>query len=196
VKRLYVHESISDEFVSLLKQKAEALRVGDGNDPATDMGPLTGKIPLERIESVVRELRDKEQGKIVTGGRRLTGSGFSGGFFYEPTLVTEPVPGSPLLCDEIFGPVLPVMTVPDLATAVVQANSTRYGLGASVWTRDISVMREVFSAVQAGVIWVNRHLTLPPEVPFGGIKASGIGRENGLQAYRSYTRTKALFLNW
>jgi succinate-semialdehyde dehydrogenase/glutarate-semialdehyde dehydrogenase len=196
VKRLYVHEAIADEFIPLLKRRAETLRVGDGSDPAVEMGPLTGKMPLERIESIVREVRDDKQGVIITGGARLTGAGYAGGFFYEPTLVTEPVPGCRLLRDEIFGPVLPVMTIPDLDTAIRQANSTRYGLGASVWTRDISVIKEVFSAVQAGVIWVNRHLTLPPEIPFGGVKASGIGRENGIQAYRSYTRTKALFMNW
>jgi len=196
VKRLYVHEEIADEFIPGLKQRVEALRVGDGSDPAVDMGPLTGKIPLERIEALVRETREDNQGKIITGGKRLKGTGFNGGFFYEPTLVTDPVPGCPLLRYETFGPVLPVMTIPDLDTAIAEANSTRYGLGASVWTRDISVIKQVFSGVQAGVIWVNRHLTLPPEVPFGGVKDSGIGRENGLQAYRSYTRTKALFMNW
>jgi betaine-aldehyde dehydrogenase len=196
VKRLYVHEEIAGEFIPVLKQRVEALRVGDGSTPAVDMGPLTGKIPLERIEALVRETREASQGKIITGGKRLTGTGFNGGFFYEPTLVTDPAPGCPLLRYETFGPVLPVMTIPDLDTAIAEANSTRYGLGASVWTRDISVIKSVFHAVQAGVIWVNRHLTLPPEVPFGGMKDSGIGRENGLQAYRSYTRTKALFMNW
>jgi betaine-aldehyde dehydrogenase len=196
VKRLYVHEEIADEFIPVLQQRAEALRVGDGSDPAVDMGPLTGKIPLERIEALVRETQEEKQGKIITGGKRLTGAGYKGGFFYEPTLVTEPVPECSLLRYETFGPVLPVMTIPDLDTAIAEANSTRYGLGASVWTRDISIIKQVFSDVQAGVIWVNRHLTLPPEVPFGGVKDSGIGRENGLQAYRSYTRSKALFMNW
>ena len=196
VKRLYVHEEIADEFIPVLRQRVEALRVGDGSNPAVDMGPLTGKIPLERIEALVRETREERQGKIITGGELLTGTGYKGGFFYEPTLVTEPAPGCPLLRAETFGPVLPVMTIPDLDAAIAEANSTRYGLGASVWTRDISVIKQVFSDVQAGVIWVNRHLTLPPEVPFGGVKDSGIGRENGLQAYRSYTRTKALYMNW
>jgi succinate-semialdehyde dehydrogenase/glutarate-semialdehyde dehydrogenase len=196
VKRLYVHEEIADEFIPVLKRRMEALRVGDGSNPAVDMGPLTGKISLERIEALVSETREERQGKIMTGGKRLTGAGYNGGFFYGPTLVTEPIPGCPLLREETFGPVLPVMTIPDLDTAIAEANSTRYGLGASVWTRDISVIKQVFSAVQAGVIWVNRHLTLPPEVPFGGVKDSGIGRENGLQAYRSYTRTKALYVNW
>jgi betaine-aldehyde dehydrogenase len=196
VKRLFVHQEIADEFVSRLKLKVDSLRVGDGSDPAVDMGPLTGKVQLDRIDAQVKEVRNKNQGTIITGGSRLTGAGYGEGFFYAPTLVTEPVPECPLLKQEIFGPVLPIVTIPDLETAILQANSTRYGLGASVWTYDLSVAKEIFSAVQAGVIWVNRHLTLPPEIPFGGVKASGLGRENGLQAYQSYTRTKALFMNW
>ncbi len=196
VKRLFVHQSIAEEFVSRLKQKVEKLRVGDGIDPSVDMGPLSGKVQLDRIEDLVREVREKKQGTIITGGSRLTGAGYGEGFFYAPTLVTEPVPECPLLHQEIFGPVLPIVAIPDLETAIAHANSTRFGLGASVWTHDLSIAKEVFSEVQAGVIWVNRHLTLPPEIPFGGVKASGIGRENGLQAYQRYTRTKALFMNW
>jgi betaine-aldehyde dehydrogenase len=196
VKRLYVHQSIAEEFISRLKQRVEKLRVGDGIDPLVDMGPLSGKVHLDRIEDRVREVRDGKQGTIITGGSRLTGAGYDEGFFYAPTLVTEPVPECPLLHQEVFGPVLPIVVIPDLETAIAHANSTRFGLGASVWTHDLSIAKEVFSAVQAGVIWVNRHLTLPPEIPFGGVKASGIGRENGLQAYQNYTRTKALYMNW
>jgi betaine-aldehyde dehydrogenase len=196
VKRLFVHQAIADEFVSRLKQKVEALRVGNGEDPSVDMGPLSGKVQLDRIEDCVKEVRAKEQGTIITGGSRLTGTDYGGGFFYAPTLVTEPLPDCPLLHQEIFGPVLPIVTIPDLETAIAQANATRFGLGASVWTHDLSIVKSIFIAVQAGVIWVNRHLTLPPEIPFGGVKASGIGRENGIQAYQSYTNTKALFMNW
>jgi acyl-CoA reductase-like NAD-dependent aldehyde dehydrogenase len=86
--------------------------------------------------------------------------------------------------------------VPDLETAISKANSTRYGLGASIWTHDLSVVHEVFSSVEAGVVWVNRHLTLPPEIPFGGVKESGMGRENGVSAYHAYTRTKSHFISW
>jgi betaine-aldehyde dehydrogenase len=86
--------------------------------------------------------------------------------------------------------------VPDLDTAISEANRSRYGLGASVWTRDLGVARAVFDRVRAGVIWVNRHLTVPPEIPFGGVKESGLGRENGVQAIAEWTRAKSLFLGW
>jgi betaine-aldehyde dehydrogenase len=196
VKRLFVHQDIAGDFVSSLKTTVEALRVGDGTDPRVTMGPLTGKMQLDRIEDHIKELKENHQGTILSGGYRLTGDGWRDGFFYAPTLVTDPAPGCRLLQEEIFGPVLPILSFSDLDEAIAQANSTRYGLGASVWTNDLSVAKKVFSAVQAGIIWVNRHLTLPPEIPFGGIKSSGLGRENGLQAYHSYTRTKALFMNW
>ena len=196
VKRLYLHEDIAEQFTSRLKQKVEALRVGNGSSNLVDMGPLAGKIQLERITAIVRNVAEKSQGAIITGGSRLSGLEYEKGFFYAPTLVTDPVPECQLLHTEVFGPVLPVTRVPDLETTIAMANSTRYGLGASVWTKDLSVVREVFSKVQAGIVWVNRHLTLPPEIPFGGVKESGLGRENGLQAWQSYTRTKSLFMNW
>jgi acyl-CoA reductase-like NAD-dependent aldehyde dehydrogenase len=89
-----------------------------------------------------------------------------------------------------------MVIVPDLGTAIREANRSSYGLGASVWTRDLSTVKVVFQNVHAGIIWVNRHLTIPPEVPFGGTNESGIGRENGFHALDSYTQTKTLFLGW
>ncbi|MDD1691858.1 MAG: aldehyde dehydrogenase family protein, partial [Methanoregula sp.] len=112
------------------------------------------------------------------------------------TLVTDIMPGSRLVTDEIFGPVLPVMTVPDLDTAISEANNSRFGLGASVWTKDLSTTKRVFNEVNAGIIWVNRHLTVPPEVPFGGVNDSGIGRENGRHALDNYSQTKTLYMGW
>ncbi|MDD1707917.1 MAG: aldehyde dehydrogenase family protein [Methanoregulaceae archaeon] len=196
VKRLYVHHDIAKEFTARLKQKIEELKVGNGMDPSVDMGPLSGRAPLEKVISFVNTVEKKGQGTILTGGTVLTGPEFKKGFFYAPTLVADTVPECILLENEVFGPVLPIVPVPDLETAITKANSTRYGLGASVWTRDISVVREVFSSVAAGVVWVNRHLTLPPEIPFGGVKESGIGRDNGVSAYHAYTKTKSLFMSW
>ncbi|MCQ8893500.1 MAG: aldehyde dehydrogenase family protein [Methanolinea sp.] len=195
VKRLFVHQAIGAEFLKRLKARVEGLRIGNGLDPGVDMGPLCGETQRDTIAALVEDLKLKGQGRVVTGGEPLRGLPFDRGFFYAPTLVTDVHPGSPLLQREVFGPVLPVMCVPDLNTAIMHANETRYGLGASVWTRDIEVAREVFSRVQAGIVWVNRHLTLPPEVPFGGVKSSGIGRENGSRALYSYTREKTLSIS-
>lgn len=196
VKRLYVHHEIAKEFIARLKKRVEELKVGDGMDPAIDMGPLSGRSQLDRIISFVNTVERKGQGTILTGGDVLSGPAYGNGFFYAPTVVTDTVPECVLLEEEVFGPVLPIVPVPDLETAISKANSTRYGLGASIWTRDLSVVREVFSSVGAGVVWVNRHLTLPPEIPFGGVKESGMGRENGVSAYHAYTRTKSLFMSW
>ncbi|MCX6688868.1 MAG: aldehyde dehydrogenase family protein [Methanoregula sp.] len=196
VKRLYLHEKIAPAFTKKLKARTEALHVGDGLLPATDIGPMTGKDQLARIAAQVEEAREREEGTILCGGCTLPGKEYERGFFYQPTLVADVAPGTSLVTNEIFGPVLPVMTFPDLDAAIGDANRTRYGLGASVWTKDIGTVKRVYREVRAGIIWVNRHLALPPEIPFGGVNESGIGRENGYNALESYSRTKTLYLGW
>ncbi|MGE5832504.1 MAG: aldehyde dehydrogenase family protein [Methanomicrobiales archaeon] len=196
VKRLFVHEEIAPRFLEALLARIRSLRVGDGLSSGTDMGPLQNRAQRERIEGQVNRLREREEGHILTGGERPTGTGYDRGFFYAPTLVTDVDPGAAILREETFGPVLPFVTVPDLESAIREANRTRYGLGASVWTRDIGVSREVTGRVRAGMVWINRHMPVPPEVPFGGTKESGIGRENGLQALAQWTRTKSIVTVW
>lgn len=196
VKRIYVHEKIAPEFTRRLKDRIDALNVGNGLGPRTDMGPLNSAAGRERIEQIVGQVRDHKEGTIVAGGTILRGKAYESGFFYHPTLVTDVVPTSCLVTEEVFGPVLPVMTVPDLDSAIAAANASRYALGASVWTKNIHSVKRVFDEVRAGVVWANRHLTLPPEVPFGGMGESGTGRENGHHAVEQYSRTKTLLLNW
>ena len=196
VKRLYLHEKIADEFIRDLTAKVEGLKIGNGLVPGTDMGPLNSPAQRNRIATVVQEITAKDEGKILTGGCPVPGMEYERGNFYQPTLVGDVPPDAVLLKNEIFGPVLPVITVPDLATAIAEANRSQYGLGASVWTRDLAAVKEVYSHVHAGIVWVNRHLTIPPEVPFGGTEESGIGRENGFHAIDSYTQAKTLFLGW
>jgi len=196
VKRLYLHEKIAEEFMRLLTVKTEGLNVGNGLSHDMDMGPLNSREQLGRIDTVVRETTGRDEGTILTGGCPLTGPGYEQGFFYKPTLITDVAPDAALLNNEIFGPVLPVVTVPDLDGAIHEANRSKYGLGASVWTKDLSTVKQVYQEVNAGIIWVNRHLTVPPEVPFGGTNESGIGRENGSKALDSYTQSKTLFLGW
>jgi succinate-semialdehyde dehydrogenase/glutarate-semialdehyde dehydrogenase len=196
VKRLYVHEKIADAVIRKLQVRIEAFRTGNGLEPGIDLGPMNSAGQRERISQVVKETRDNHEGTILTGGSLLEGGAYDAGHFYAPTLVTGISPGARLVTREIFGPVLPVMTVPDLDTAIREANTTRFGLGASVWTKDLATTKRVFDEVKAGIIWVNRHLTVPPEIPFGGMNESGIGRENGQHALDSYSRTKTLFLGW
>jgi succinate-semialdehyde dehydrogenase/glutarate-semialdehyde dehydrogenase len=196
VKRLYVHEKISLVFIQKLKERVDALSVGNGLGSRIDMGPMNSAVQRERISQVVEETRENKEGTILSGGSALKGTAYEQGYFYRPTLVSNVVPGSQLVTSEIFGPVLPVMAVPDLDTAIHEANNTRYGLGASIWTKDLATTKRVFDEVRAGIIWVNRHLTVPPEIPFGGMNESGIGRENGQHALDSYSQTKTLFLGW
>jgi betaine-aldehyde dehydrogenase len=196
VKRLYVHEKISLQFIRKLKERVDSLTVGNGLGSKIDIGPMNSAEQREKISQVVEETRRNQEGTILTGGYALKGTAYEQGYFYRPTLVSNIVPEAHLTNSEIFGPVLPVMTVPDLDTAIHEANNTRYGLGASIWTKDLATTKRVFEEVKAGIIWVNRHLTVPPEVPFGGFNESGIGRENGQHALDSYSQTKTLFLGW
>jgi betaine-aldehyde dehydrogenase len=196
VKRLYVHEKIADTFVKKLQMRVESLKTGNGLEPGIDLGPMNSAGQRERISGMVNDLKEKSEGKILTGGCLLTGPSYDAGHFYSPTLVSDVSPGARILTDEIFGPVLPIVSVPDLDTAIREANKSRYGLGASIWTTNLATTKRVFDDVHAGIIWVNRHLTVPPEIPFGGMNESGIGRENGSHALESYSRTKTLFLGW
>jgi len=196
VKRLYVHEKISSLFIQKLKERIDAITVGNGLGSRIDMGPMNNAAQRDTISQLVEETRENKEGTILTGGSSLKGTAYEHGYFYRPTLVSNVVPGSGLVSREVFGPVLPVMTFPDLDTAINEANNTRYGLGASIWTKDLATTKRVFDEVRAGIIWVNRHLTVPPEVPFGGVNESGVGRENGQHALDNYSRTKTLFLGW
>jgi succinate-semialdehyde dehydrogenase/glutarate-semialdehyde dehydrogenase len=196
VKRLYLHENIASRFIKKLQARIDSLTVGNGLATKIDIGPMNSAGQREKISRIVEETRNEKNGTILTGGYALKGTAYEKGYFYRPTLVTDASPDSRLFTSEIFGPVLPVMNFPDLDTAIRLANTTRYGLGASVWTKDLATTKRVFDDVKAGIIWVNRHLTVPPEVPFGGMNESGIGRENGQHALDSYSRTKTLFLGW
>lgn len=188
VKRLFVAESIADKFVSRLRAGAESLVVGDGAVEGTQMGPLSSASGLKDMESFVQSVGD--HGKIIAGGSRLGGPGN----FYRPTLVLDPEPKSRLLTEEVFGPVLPIMRFGNLDEAIDMANDSKFGLGVSIWTKDLDAAYEAVERIDSGIIWINRHLRIPPEVPFGGTKDSGIGRENGLDALEQYLTEKTVIL--
>ena len=195
VKRLYVFESVADRYIEMVRERVAALRVGNGMDKGVDIGPLNNRQQLERIKSAVQAVKDNREGKILVGGEVPKGPDFDRGLFFQPTLVTDVREGSVLLKEEIFGPVLPIMVVKDLDEAIAKANDTPYGLGSSIWTTNIGRAMIACERLESGITWVNNHVRIPPEMPFGGVKDSGLGRENGLEAIDQYTEIKSVLLN-
>ena len=194
VKRLFVFESVAEEFIKKLEAGIRNLRIGNGLHENVDMGPLNNRRQWEYVKELVAEVEEKEEGRIVTGGRVPEGSDYSKGYFFGPTLVVDVSEESRLLNEEVFGPVLPVVRVKDLDEAIEKANNTCYGLGASIWTKNIDRARIGCERLNAGIIWLNQHLKVAPEVPFGGTRESGIGRENGPDALSEYLDLKTVML--
>ncbi|WP_427925099.1 aldehyde dehydrogenase family protein [Streptomyces sp. cg40] len=174
IKRLYVHTDVVEPLTAALARVAEATVLGDPFDPATTMGPISNAAQFERVRSLVDDA-------LTAGGTAVTGGepGPGPGLFYPPTLVTGVGPDTALVAQEQFGPALPVIPFDDIDRAVEAANATDFGLGASVWTSDVSAGAEIAARLDAGSAWVNRHALVSPEVPFGGTKQSGVGRANG-----------------
>ncbi|MFY1111414.1 MAG: aldehyde dehydrogenase family protein [Methanosarcinaceae archaeon] len=194
VKRLYLFEGIAEEFLGLLERRVRSLRVGNGMLDGIDMGPLNNEGQRNYVAELVRGVEERGEGKILTGGKVPAGGGYSDGYFFEPTLISEVSPDSRLLTEEVFGPVLPVVRVQNLDEAIEEANRTRYGLGASVWTKNIDRVRQAYEQLKAGTVWVNQHLKVAPELPFGGTKESGLGRENGPYALSDYLESKTVMI--
>ena len=194
VKRVYVFESVAEKFIKKLEAGIQNLKVGNGMEKNTTIGPLNNLPQWEYIKELVTETKEKEEGKFLLGGKVPNGHEYENGYFFEPSLVVDVSPDSRILKEEVFGPVLPVVEVKNLDEAIEEANSTRYGLGASIWAKDIDTIRKGCEGLNAGIVWVNQHLKVAPEVPFGGVKESGIGRENGPDALREYLDTKTIML--
>jgi succinate-semialdehyde dehydrogenase/glutarate-semialdehyde dehydrogenase len=194
VKRLFVFESIAEEFIKKLEAGILNLRVGNGMRENIDMGPLNSRKQWEYIKGLVADVKENDEGRIVTGGRVPEGSDYSEGYFFEPTLVVDVPRESRLLKEEVFGPVLPVVQVKDLDEAIEEANDTCYGLGASIWTKNIDRAHTGCEQLNAGIIWLNQHLKVAPEAPFGGTRQSGIGRENGPDSLSEYLDLKTVML--
>lgn len=194
VKRLYLQDTIADEFTAKLQVRVEGLRVGNGLSEGVDLGPLNSEKQMTYVLDLLEEVREKKEGTVLTGGRIPEGEEYAGGNFFEPTLITDVAPDSRLVREEVFGPVLPIVRVLDLDEAIKEANRTKYGLGASVWTKDIDRIRTAYEGLEAGTVWVNQHLKVAPELPFGGTKESGIGRENGVDALSEYLESKTVMV--
>ena len=191
--RVLVHESRFKDFVAALADRARALRVGDPLEATTQQGALTSRPHFEKVASMVKTAKDLG-GVIHAGGEPVSPSELPdrcrGGFFYRPTVISGLDPACSVEQEEIFGPVVTVQPFKDEAHAIALANGTKYGLSATIFSNDVTRAHRVAAAVDAGVVWVNCWLVRDLRTPFGGSRASGVGREGGTEATKFFTEPK------
>jgi acyl-CoA reductase-like NAD-dependent aldehyde dehydrogenase len=191
-KRVFVHDSVHDEFVSQLVERVARYEPGDGTvkaeKPKLRMGPIHTRQGRD-------ELLAQIESAVESGGELLIGGGTGGhqrGWFLEPAVIAEPAPDSRVMREEVFGPVLPVLRFSDFDDALARANDTPYGLGSSIWTHDARLIHRAALGIEAGMTWVNQIHYGYDELPFGGTKASGFGKEHGIEALDSYVEIKSV----
>jgi aldehyde dehydrogenase (NAD+) len=191
--RLLLHESIAEEFLSRFLALAHSIRLGDPKDPMTEMGPLTTEHHRDRVLSYVKVAQD-EGGEILLGGKVPDASELAKGCYIEPTVVRAK-PGDRVTREEVFGPFVTVATFTDDDDALAQAGAVDYGLGAGLWTRDLSRAHRIAGLLRAGMVWVNSYKRVNPGSPFGGVGLSGYGREMGFEAMAEYTEPHSVWVN-
>ena len=190
--RLLLHDTIYDEVLARVVQRAGKIRIGDPLDDASQMGPLATQAQMDNIVATVADA-EANGATVMHGGRRP--ATLERGWFYEPTVVACPSQSLSIVQKELFGPVVSAIRFKDEPDAIRLANDTRFGLAAGVFTADTGRALRVTKALRAGIVWVNTYRMVSPLAPFGGYKESGYGRESGLQAIYDYTRSKTVWLN-
>jgi betaine-aldehyde dehydrogenase len=192
--RLLLEESIHDRFVERLVERAKQIRVGAGDDPETEMGPLVSQAHMEKVLRYI-ELGKAEGARLVCGGNRLAANGLDKGYFVEPTIFVDTTPDMRIVQEEIFGPVLAVQKFTDEEDAIRLANNTVYGLAGGVFTQDGAKAMRVIKKLRAGITWINCYHPTYNEAPWGGYKQSGIGRGLGTFGFDEFTEVKQININ-
>lgn len=188
--RVFVHRNIHDAFIERCVQRTEAIRIGDPQDEATQMGPLVSQTQLDTVMRYIA-LGEQEGAKLLTGGRRLTENP---GFYVQPTIFSGVRDDMRIAREEIFGPVMSILSFDTEEEVIERANGLEYGLSAGVFTSDLSRGHRVTAQLQAGSCWINTYNLSPVEVPFGGVKQSGVGRENSAAAINHYSELKSVYV--
>lgn len=183
-KRVYAPRPMLDRVVQMLADQAKAACIGNGLDPAHQIGPLQNRMQFEKVLALIEVTR--QEGAFVTGGEVIEG----GGYFITPAIVRDLSDDAQLVREEQFGPILPVLAYDEIESVIDRANASEYGLGGSIWTADVKRGIDVASRIESGTVWVNRHMSLPFDVAFGGAKQSGIGLQNGVQGMEDFTQRR------
>jgi betaine-aldehyde dehydrogenase len=191
--RVFVQKGIHDRFVGRLLERTKTIRIGDPLDPEVQMGPLVNKAQHDKVMEYI-EIGQRDGATLACGGKTPALQGFENGFFVEPTVFTGVTDTMRIAREEIFGPVMSVLTFETEDEVVERANATAFGLAAGVFTRDLARGHRVIGELQAGTCWINAYNLTPVEVPFGGYKQSGIGRENSLAALEHYSQVKTVYV--
>jgi len=190
--RAFVQDKVYDAFVERLANRAKKIRLGDPLQAETQMGPVATKAQFDKDRRMVSKALE-EGAELVTGGAPARVAGFEDGLFFQPTILQKADAKSQIMNEEVFGPVLAVTRFRDEEEVLKLANATRFGLAAGVWTRDLSRAHTMARRLQAGTVWINIYRALAFNSPFGGYKASGMGRENGIEAVDQYLQTKSVW---
>ncbi|MBI4446992.1 MAG: aldehyde dehydrogenase [Acidobacteria bacterium] len=193
IKRLYLFESIADEFIENLLAKVKKLTVGNGLQKGTLIGPLHTEQQRQEVEEQVAEAVHRGA-KVLHGGKRPEAADLQSGYFFVPTLLINVDEDARVSREEVFGPALPIFRVNDLDEAIAKANQSIYGLGSSVWTRDLNRAAKAAEQLEAGYTWINSPQIIYDELPFGGFKQSGLGKEHGSEALDHYMETKSIVI--
>ena len=192
--RVFVHQDIMDAFTAELKTRTQAMVVGDPMDMDTQVGALISKDHMHKVLGFI-EAAKAAGAKLLCGGYQVTENGLDKGAFVAPTVFTECTDDMPQVKDEIFGPVMSVLSFSDEDEVIARANDTKYGLAAGVFTKDFARAHRVINQLQAGICWINAWGASPAEMPVGGYKESGIGRENGIETLYHYTQNKSVYVD-
>jgi aldehyde dehydrogenase (NAD+) len=191
--RMFVERPIYEEFVARVAEFGRKLRVGNGIDPTTQIGPLVSARQLERVTGYM-DIGRGEGARPVSGGVRLTEGALADGFFVAPTVFADVNNDMRIAREEIFGPVISAIPFDSVDEVIRLANATQFGLGGGVWTRDVGKAHLVSKRIRAGVVWVNCYNVSDPAMPFGGYKSSGYGRESGRQQLEDYLQLKSVWI--
>jgi acyl-CoA reductase-like NAD-dependent aldehyde dehydrogenase len=187
LKRLYVHEDIYEDICSSMAEIAQSVTLGNGMDEGVDYGPVQNREQFDLVCELAADAK-AAGGRFLTGGEPLPGKGY----FFPLTLVADLTNGSRLVDEEPFGPILPIIKYSDVEEAIRLANDNPNGLGGSVWTRDIEQAKQIAARLECGTVWINNHAMVQPNMPFGGVKDSGMGVEFGIDGLKEYTHIQAV----